>query len=52
MHRCAGAKRDIGIAGGIPGLSDYRDGIAFGILILILIFKPAGLLGKSTVEKV
>jgi branched-chain amino acid transport system permease protein len=40
------------IAGGIPGLSNYRDGIAFAILILILLFKPAGLLGKSHVEKV
>jgi branched-chain amino acid transport system permease protein len=39
-------------AGGIPGLSDYRDGIAFAILILILICRPAGLLGKCTVEKV
>ena len=39
-------------AGGIPGLSNYRDGIAFAILILILLFKPAGLLGKATVEKV
>lgn len=39
-------------AGGIPGLSNYRDAIAFGILILILIVKPAGLLGRSTVEKV
>ena len=39
-------------AGGIPGLSNYRDGIAFALLILILIFKPAGLLGKATVEKV
>jgi branched-chain amino acid transport system permease protein len=39
-------------AGGIPGLSDYRDGIAFAILILILLFKPAGLLGKAQVEKV
>lgn len=39
-------------AGGIPGLSNYRDAIAFGILILILLFKPAGLLGRSTVEKV
>jgi len=39
-------------AGGIPGLSNYRDAIAFGILILILFFKPAGLLGRSTVEKV
>lgn len=39
-------------AGGIPGLSNYRDGIAFAILILMLLFKPAGLLGKSSVEKV
>jgi branched-chain amino acid transport system permease protein len=39
-------------AGGIPGLSNYRDGIAFAILILILLFKPEGLLGKSQVEKV
>jgi branched-chain amino acid transport system permease protein len=39
-------------AGGIPGLSNYRDGIAFAILILVLLFKPSGLLGKSTVEKV
>jgi branched-chain amino acid transport system permease protein len=38
-------------AGGIPGLSNYRDGIAFAILILILLFKPAGLLGKPSVEK-
>jgi branched-chain amino acid transport system permease protein len=39
-------------AGGVPGLSNYRDGIAFAILILILLFKPAGLLGKSHTEKV
>jgi branched-chain amino acid transport system permease protein len=39
-------------AGGIPGISNYRDGIAFAMLILILLFKPAGLLGKSQVEKV
>lgn len=32
--------------------STYRDALAFGILILILIFKPAGLLGKNRVEKV
>lgn len=40
------------VVGGIPGLSNYRDGIAFAILILILLFKPAGLLGRSTIEKV
>lgn len=39
-------------AGGIPGLSNYRDAIAFGILILILLVKPAGLLGRATIEKV
>ena len=39
-------------AGGIPGISNYRDGIAFAILILILLFRPAGLLGKAQVEKV
>jgi branched-chain amino acid transport system permease protein len=32
--------------------STYRDALAFGLLILILLFKPSGLLGKSTVEKV
>jgi branched-chain amino acid transport system permease protein len=39
-------------AGGSPILSNYRDGIAFAILILILLFKPAGLLGTTEVEKV
>ena len=32
--------------------STYRDAIAFGILILILLVKPSGLLGKKEVEKV
>ena len=34
------------------GASTYRDALAFAILIVILLFKPAGLLGKFTVEKV
>lgn len=34
------------------GASTYRDALAFGILIIILLFKPAGLLGKFAVEKV
>jgi len=33
-------------------LSTGKDAIAFGILIVILLFRPTGLLGKSTVEKV
>lgn len=32
--------------------NDYKDVVAFGLLILILIFKPAGLLGKAVAEKV
>ena len=33
-------------------VSTYRDAIAFALLILILLFKPAGLLGKNRKEKV
>jgi branched-chain amino acid transport system permease protein len=40
------------VAGGMPTISNYRDGIAFAILILILLFRPAGLLGKVQAEKV
>lgn len=32
--------------------STYRDALAFGLLILILVLKPSGLLGKGQVEKV
>jgi branched-chain amino acid transport system permease protein len=32
--------------------STYTDAIAFAVLILILLFRPAGLLGKVEVEKV
>ena len=32
--------------------STYRDAVAFGVLILILIFRPAGLLGTAGAEKV
>jgi branched-chain amino acid transport system permease protein len=34
------------------GGSTYRDAVAFGVLILILLFRPNGLLGKMQVEKV
>jgi branched-chain amino acid transport system permease protein len=33
-------------------LSSYRDGIAFALLILILLFRPTGLLGTARTEKV
>lgn len=39
-------------AAGARGFSNYRDGIAFAVLILILLFRPAGLLGRAQVEKV
>ena len=32
--------------------SDYEDVFAFIFLVLILIFRPAGILGRSTTEKV
>lgn len=34
------------------GLSTYTDAVAFAILILILLFRPAGLFGQLKVEKV
>jgi branched-chain amino acid transport system permease protein len=33
-------------------VSSFRDGIAFAMLILVLILRPEGLLGRVTVEKV
>ncbi len=42
----AGYSQQIGIPSG------YRDGVAFVILILILLLKPSGLLGKVEREKV
>ena len=32
--------------------AQYKDIVAFGLLILILLFRPSGLLGKPEVEKV
>lgn len=32
--------------------SDYEDALAFGLLVLILIFRPSGLLGKAKTQKV
>jgi branched-chain amino acid transport system permease protein len=33
-------------------LSSFKDGIAFAVLILVLLLKPTGLFGRVTVEKV
>ena len=35
-----------------PQFSGYRDAFAFIMLILILFYKPTGLLGEKTTEKV
>src|SRR3546814_1871938 len=32
--------------------SQYKDIVAFGLLVFILLFRPTGLLGKPEVEKV
>ena len=52
----------VGLGGLVLGLSesffsgfintDYKDVFAFSILVLVLIFKPTGLLGVPEVEKV
>ena len=34
------------------GMSDFRDAIVYGILIIILLIRPAGILGKNVKEKV
>jgi branched-chain amino acid transport system permease protein len=43
---------EVMVVGYLPHGSDYKDGIAFVILIAILLVKPAGLFGRSVVEKV
>ena len=37
---------------GGSSFSNYRDAIAFVILILVLLIRPAGLLGRNVAEKV
>ncbi len=32
--------------------SSWRDAVAFGLLIVVLLFKPEGLFGRVTAEKV
>lgn len=45
----------IGIAEALvtaAGLSQWKDGVVFAILIVVLMFRPTGLMGKKIVEKV
>ena len=37
---------------GATAYSTYRDAVAFGVLILILLFRPSGIMGSATTEKV
>ena len=43
---------EIFIVAFFPDLSGYRDAFAFIVLIVILFYKPTGLLGEKTTEKV
>ncbi|RYM02741.1 branched-chain amino acid ABC transporter permease [Sporolactobacillus sp. THM7-7] len=36
----------------VPGGSEYRDVIAFGVMILFLLFRPTGILGERQSERV
>ncbi|MBR0598045.1 branched-chain amino acid ABC transporter permease [Sinanaerobacter chloroacetimidivorans] len=43
---------EIMIVAFFPELSGYRDAFAFVVLIFVLLVKPAGIMGKASVEKV
>jgi len=43
---------EVFLVGFFPAASGYRDAFAFIILILILLFRPGGILGENVVEKV
>ena len=36
----------------IPRGSEFRDVVAFGVVMLFLIFRPSGILGEKSVERV
>ena len=36
----------------LPNMTGYRDAFAFILLILILLFRPTGILGEKITEKV
>jgi branched-chain amino acid transport system permease protein len=43
---------EIMLVGTMPALSGYRDAFAFIALIIVLLVKPSGILGKHQIEKV
>jgi branched-chain amino acid transport system permease protein len=43
---------EIMVIAAFPTLTGYRDAFAFVLLILVLLVKPSGLLGKNQIEKV
>ena len=43
---------EILLVASLPSLTGYRDALAFILLILILLFRPTGILGEKTTEKV
>ncbi len=43
---------EILLVAALPAFTGYRDAFAFILLILVLIFRPTGILGEKTTEKV
>ena len=43
---------EIMVIAALPTLTGYRDAFAFILLIIVLLLKPSGLLGKNQIEKV
>jgi branched-chain amino acid transport system permease protein len=43
---------EIMVIAALPTLTGYRDAFAFILLIIVLLIKPSGLLGKNQIEKV
>ena len=43
---------EVFFSGYVPGGSQYQNVIAFLVVIIFIIFKPEGILGEKTIEKV